>query len=54
MQEHSFSDDVAICWARNKKQAVKKFSKLYCVHNIEKYVSEAWFNAYGVAILTDY
>jgi hypothetical protein len=50
---HKFTDDVAITYASDKGEAIKKISRLYS--NIEdKDVRQVYFNAYGVAILTDY
>ena len=53
MVDHKFTDDVAITYAADKGEAMKKFSRLYS--NIEdKDVWEVKFRAYDVAILTDY
>ena len=55
MQEHEFTDDVAICKAVNKAQAIKLFSKLYSdVKSDEVTRVKDNFNAYGVYICTDY
>lgn len=53
MQEHDFTDDVAICKASSKRQAIKKFRQLYGLAD-QTNVFEVRFNGYGVAILTDY
>ena len=37
-QTHSYSDDVAITKAKNKKEATKKFKILYGYSNIKAYV----------------
>ena len=53
MKGHKFTDDVAICRAISKKQAVKKFNKLYdCV--TEKEVFKVSFSRKFPTILTDY
>lgn len=53
MKDHLFTDDVAICFALNKKRAIKKFLKLYA--DIEEYeVKKVRFNICKIAILTDY
>lgn len=56
MREHRFTDDVAICEAYNKEEAVDKFRKLYdpVGGDIKQFVHEVHYNNYGVAILTDY
>ncbi len=56
MQEHKFTDDVAICEAYSKEEAVDKFRKLYdpAEGDVKQFVHEVWYNNYGVAILTDY
>lgn len=53
MEEHRFSDDVAITYAKNEKEAINKFSLLYKDVTIDD-VKEVDFNHFGVAILTDY
>lgn len=46
-------DDCALCRAWTKKQAIKKFRTLY--HLVDNgNVFRVRFNAYGVAVLTDY
>lgn len=45
--------DLALCYARSKEEAIKKFKELYTVVNESK-VEEVFFNRWGVAILTDY
>ena len=53
MKGHKFTDDVAICRAISKKQAVKKFSILY--NNVtEKEVFKVAFSRKFPTILTDY
>ena len=53
MVDHRFTDDVAICRAKSRKQAVKKFKRLYGLAD-ETNVSRVRWNDYGIAILTDY
>ena len=53
MTGHKFSDDVAICKAKSKEKAIKKFRKLYELAD-ESNVRRVRHNDYGVAILTDY
>lgn len=44
--------DIAICYARSKEDALKKFEKLYVVEAGK--VEEVFFNNLDVAILTEY
>lgn len=53
MQEHLFNDDVAICIARSKREAIKKFKRMYAEIQQDE-VNEVWFNHQDIAILTDY
>lgn len=56
MEEHTFTDDVALCRASTRDDAIKTFSKLYS-YDFDKnpgYVKKVWFNDDGVAILTEY
>ena len=50
---HTATDDCALCRACLKKQAIKKFQKLYCNFD-ESNVFRVKYNKYGIAILTDY
>ena len=50
---HTATDECALCRAWSKKQAIKKFQKLYCDFD-ESNVSRVKYNKYGIAILTDY
>lgn len=52
MVGHRYSDDVAIVRASNIEEALNKFKKLYNV-NMED-IHLVVFNAYDIAILTDY
>lgn len=56
MQEHRFTDDVAICWAISKKRAIRKFKRLYDYDDqtMNTSVSRVRFNNWKIAILTDY
>lgn len=45
-------DDMAICYALSKEDAIKKFENLYTIENCQ--IEEVYFNKYEVAILTDY
>lgn len=50
---HGTNDECALCKAWTKKNAIKKFQKLYC--NFDKSnVFRIKYNAYGIAVLTDY
>lgn len=53
---HKFTDDVAITFALTKKQAIKKFSRLYAHVKPEEVTCEIkWLLRFNrVAILTDY
>lgn len=53
MEEHRFSDDVAITYADSKEDAFNKFRRLYQNVAIND-IKEVEFNLFGVAILTDY
>ena len=52
---HTFTDDVAITWAKSKTEAVERFSKLYANVTAGD-VEPVRFGGLGgnVAILTDY
>ncbi len=50
---HKGNDDCAICRAWNKKNAIKKFSKLYINAN-EDNVKRAFYNIYRIFIISDY
>lgn len=52
MVGHRYSDDVALVRASSAEEALNKFKKLYNV-NIED-IHLVVFNAYDIAILTDY
>lgn len=52
MVEHRYSDDVALVRASSAEEALNKFKKLYNV-NMED-IHLVVFNAYDIAILTDY
>ena len=52
MQGHRYTDDVAICKAENKEEAIKIFSKMY--KDVADCIEEVIFNDYGVYIATDY
>jgi len=54
MVNHQFSDDVAICWAKNKQQALNKFHYLYKYCFLEDIFEIKYIPSVGVAILTDY
>ena len=49
---HNANDDCAICKAWSKKQAIKKFKRMYCDFE-ESDVFRAKYNKYGIAVLTD-
>lgn len=53
MEDHRFTDDVAVTWAVTKADAVYKFSRLYADVKDEE-VEPVRFGSDGVAILTDY
>ena len=55
MEDHEYTDDVAITYAKNFNEARNKFLKLYCGVFAED-IKEINFDEYeyGVAILTDY
>ena len=50
---HKANDDCALCRAWSKKQAIKKFNKLYCDFT-EANVFRVTYNKYGIAVLSDY
>ena len=51
--DHNANDDCALCRAWTKKQAIRKFSKLY-TSVTEENVFRVRYNQYGIAILSDY
>lgn len=53
MVDHDYSDDVAVAYAYNLDDAIKKFSRYYSNASKDN-VCEICFNDSGVAILTDY
>lgn len=50
---HNANDDCAICQAWSKKQAIKKFKRMYCDFE-DSAVFCVKYNKYGIAVLTDY
>ena len=50
---HTTTDDCALCRAWSKKNAMKKFQKLYCNFD-QSNVFRVEYNKYGIAVLTDY
>lgn len=55
MQDHKFTDDVAVCKAVSYGQAKKIFSRLYDdIQEGEIFKITGNFNSYGVMVLTDY
>lgn len=53
VNENKELTDLALCYARSKEDAVKKFSQLYIMIK-ENQVEEVSFNKYDIAILTEY
>lgn len=52
---HKFTDDVAICKAKSKKEAIQKFSLLYDRVTNEEVKKVKWKKyKTGIVILTDY
>lgn len=51
---HSYTDDVALCYARSLNEAISIFSKLYAPEALEGHVRKAEFNSFRVCICTDY
>ena len=57
MVDHRFTDDVAICKAISKSQAIKKFSKYYAdvkFDEVQKLIDKVHNIDTDVLILTDY
>ena len=56
LSEHIFTDDVAICKAISKSQAIKKFSRYYADVKDDEVIKLLSANHIegGVVILTDY
>ena len=55
MKGHRFNDDVALCKAISKSQAIKIFSRLYSgVTEDEVFLVKECFNAWGIVVCTDY
>lgn len=51
---HHANDDCAICRAWTKKQAMRKFSKLYRCFTASDVSRVRFAKGYGVAVLSDY
>ena len=54
MKGHKYTDDVAVCYALTKEDAIKKFSRLYKAASEETVEEVSFEDNHGVAILTDY
>ena len=55
MVGHTYTDDVAICYAKNKKEAIEKFKLYYSEELLKDSVEEIYLSKNnGVAILTSY
>lgn len=54
MKGHRFTDDVAICRALSKKQAIKKFNRLYDYVTKEEVFKVKFYGNYFPMVLTDY
>lgn len=56
MVGHKFTDDVAVCKAISKSQAIKQFSKYYSDVKVEEVdrLKPRKYSAGSVIILTDY
>ena len=53
--EHRFTDDVALCKAFSKSQAIKIFGKMYSdIKDDEVCLVKGCFNAWGIVVCTDY
>ncbi len=46
-------DDCAICRSWTKRQAIKKFKKMYCDFKNDA-VRKVKFNTYGIAVISEY
>ena len=53
LEEHEFSDDVAVCWAFSIQEAIWKFRKMY-ERASKQNVKEVSFSNRGIAVLTEY
>lgn len=54
MEDHKFSDDVAICMAKDKKTAMRKFKKYYAEVDKSDVFLVKFDDNKDFAILTDY
>ena len=50
---HEYTDDVAICLAKDKQEAISMFNVPY-LGDISEYVDKVELNAHGIYIATDY
>lgn len=53
LKGHEYSDDVAICLAKDKQEAISMFNKLY-LGDISEYVDKVEFYPHGIYIATNY
>lgn len=51
---HSYTDDVALCFANSLEEAIHIFRRMYDIHKDTTLVHEAQFNQHGVCVCTDY
>ena len=54
MSDHCFNDDVALCVAETKTEAIEKFLNMYSIESLAGNIKEVHFNSYGVYVATDY
>jgi hypothetical protein len=54
MVDHRFTDDVAICWAKNKEEAYNKFRLAYALATLDDIFEPNYSLCDKIAILTDY
>ena len=56
MVDHNYTDDVALCWADSKEEAIKKFSSIYAIEWLTSENARIRKVEYSdrVVILTDY
>lgn len=54
MHGHKYSDDVAICEAKTKEEAIKKFSQIYSLELLVGNVKPVEYNSLGIFIATEY
>jgi len=51
---HQYTDDVAICEANTKEEAIDIFSQMYSMELLDNNVKKVEYNDLGIFVATDY